>query len=143
MPIGAEARKQLARKRTRAVPPPAYQVTAARKATGLEEAAKVLHALARHGIGGTSVAAFAELPREEQNRAADLLTRAADIAAKAHIAAGQAIDLEVYGVLCDRLNRVFCRLGLERRPRDVTSLPQYLAAQEASSEAETEAEAAP
>jgi hypothetical protein len=94
----------------------------------LQEASKILHAMARHGIRGTRVAAVAELPREEQDRIADLLTRAADIAAKAHVAAGCNIDLELYGMLCDRLNRVFVRLGLERVARDVTSLPEYLEA---------------
>jgi hypothetical protein len=37
-------------------------------------------------------------------------------------------DLEIYGALCDRLGRLFGRLGLERRVRDVTpSLSAYLA----------------
>ena len=37
-------------------------------------------------------------------------------------------DLEVYGQLCDRLGRLFGRLGLERKSRDVTpSLSAYLA----------------
>jgi hypothetical protein len=94
----------------------------------LQEAARIIHAIARHGIGGTRVAAVAEKPREEQDRIADLLTRAADIAAKAHVAAGCNIDLSLYGMLCDRLNRVFVRLGLERKARDVTSLPEYLQA---------------
>ena len=94
----------------------------------LQEAARVLHALARYRMRGTSIAAVSELSREEQDRVADLLTRASDIAAKAHVCAGQSIDLNVYGVLVDRLGRAFDRLGLERRPRDVTSLPEYLAA---------------
>ena len=34
-------------------------------------------------------------------------------------AAGQAIDLEVYGTLTDRLGRAFARLGLKRVARDV------------------------
>jgi hypothetical protein len=97
----------------------------------LQEAAKVLHALARYRMGGTSIAAVSELSRDEQDRVADLLTRASDIAAKAHIAGGQVIDLEVYGVLCDRLNRVFVRLGLERKPRDVTNLQDHIATIEA------------
>jgi hypothetical protein len=42
-------------------------------------------------------------------------------------AQGRDIDLDQYGTLTDRLGRVFQRLGLERRPRDVTpSLEQYL-----------------
>jgi hypothetical protein len=85
----------------------------------LQESSKVLHALARHGIGGDRVAALAEKPRDEQDRIVSLLEKAADIAAKAHVAAGQAIDLEVYGFLCNSLSRVFVRLGLERRPREI------------------------
>ncbi len=43
-----------------------------------------------------------------------------------------AFDSEAYGVLCDRLGRCLQRLGLERKPRDVTpSLSAYLAAKEA------------
>ena len=43
-------------------------------------------------------------------------------------AAGNEIDLEEYGRLTDRLGRAFHRLGLERRPRDVTpTLGDYLA----------------
>jgi hypothetical protein len=34
-------------------------------------------------------------------------------------AAGNLIDLDVYGTLTDRLGRAFQRLGLERRQRDV------------------------
>jgi hypothetical protein len=34
-------------------------------------------------------------------------------------AAGQAIDLEAYGTLTDRLGRAFARLGLKRVARDV------------------------
>jgi hypothetical protein len=40
-----------------------------------------------------------------------------------------AFDGEAYGVLCDRLGRCLQRLGLERKPRDVTpTLQSYLAA---------------
>jgi hypothetical protein len=54
-----------------------------------------------------------------------LVRRCATIAiacerAEAKAAAGEDIDLEVYGTLTDRLGRAFQRLGLERRPRDVT-----------------------
>ena len=39
-----------------------------------------------------------------------------------------AFDSEAYGVLCDRLGRCLQRLGLERKPRDVTpDLRSYLA----------------
>lgn len=34
-------------------------------------------------------------------------------------AAGQAIDLEAYGMLTDRLGRAFARLGLKRVARDI------------------------
>jgi hypothetical protein len=40
--------------------------------------------------------------------------------------AGQPIDLEQYGKLTDRIGRAFQRLGLRRRPRDVTTLGQIL-----------------
>jgi hypothetical protein len=54
-----------------------------------------------------------------------LVRRCATIAiacerAEAKAAAGEDIDLEVYGTLTDRLGRAFQRVGLERRPRDVT-----------------------
>src|SRR5262249_37356125 len=35
-------------------------------------------------------------------------------------ASGEPIDLELYGRLTDRLGRALQRLGLERKPRDVT-----------------------
>jgi hypothetical protein len=42
-------------------------------------------------------------------------------------ARGNAIDLDVYGTLTDRLGRCFQRLGIERKLRDVTpSLQEYL-----------------
>src|SRR5215831_15967013 len=43
-------------------------------------------------------------------------------------AAGEPINLELYGRLTDRLGRALQRLGLERKPRDVTpTLADYLA----------------
>ena len=37
-------------------------------------------------------------------------------------------DLEIYGTLCDRLGRLFGRLGLERKSKDITpDLRTYLA----------------
>lgn len=37
-------------------------------------------------------------------------------------------DIDLYGMICDRLGRLFGRLGLERVSRDVTpSLQSYLA----------------
>src|SRR5262249_7958540 len=57
-------------------------------------------------------------------------------------AAGEPIDLETYGKLTDRLGRALQRLGLERKPRDVTpTLADYLAGLQAESEPEA-AEAA-
>jgi hypothetical protein len=42
-----------------------------------------------------------------------------------------AFDGEAYGVLCDRLGRCLQRLGLERKPRDVTpDLKSYLEAKD-------------
>jgi hypothetical protein len=32
-------------------------------------------------------------------------------------------NIELYGMLCDRLGRLFGRLGLERRARDVDATP--------------------
>jgi hypothetical protein len=108
----------------------------------LQEASKILHAVARYGLGGTSVAAIADKPREEQDRIADLLVKAADIAAKAHVAAGSNIDLETYGALVGHLNRVLARLGLERKARDVTNLADHIAKIEADNvEREAELEA--
>jgi hypothetical protein len=52
-------------------------------------------------------------------------------------AAGNEIDLEEYGRLTDRLGRAFHRLGLERRPRDITpSLADLLSQAEAEEVAE-------
>jgi hypothetical protein len=42
-------------------------------------------------------------------------------------AAGNQIDLDVYGTLTDRLGRAFHRLGLKRQPKRVESLQDYLA----------------
>jgi hypothetical protein len=47
-------------------------------------------------------------------------------------AAGLAIDLEQYGQLTDRLGRAFHRLGLERKPRDVTPDPLDYSPEDAS-----------
>jgi hypothetical protein len=42
-------------------------------------------------------------------------------------------DLEIYGALCDRLGRLFGRLGLERKSKDVTpDLRSYLAGKDRS-----------
>jgi hypothetical protein len=41
---------------------------------------------------------------------------------------GEAFDVGEYGVLCDRLGRLFQRIGLARVARDVGSLRDYIAA---------------
>jgi hypothetical protein len=64
-----------------------------------------------------------------------LIRRAAMLSAEcerqeALAARGEAgFDCDAYGVMCDRLGRLFGRLGLERKARDVTpTLQSYLAA---------------
>jgi hypothetical protein len=64
-----------------------------------------------------------------------LIRRAAMLSAEcerqeALAARGEAgFDCDAYGVMCDRLGRLFGRLGLERKTRDVTpTLQSYLAA---------------
>jgi hypothetical protein len=50
---------------------------------------------------------------------------------------GISFDTETYGILCDRLGRLFGRLGLERRARNVTpTLSAYLEAVRAEPEGE-------
>jgi hypothetical protein len=63
-----------------------------------------------------------------------LIRRAAMLSAESErmgalAARGEAeFDIELYGMICDRLGRLFGRLGLERRPTDVTpDLRSYLA----------------
>jgi hypothetical protein len=36
-------------------------------------------------------------------------------------------DIDLYGQMCDRLGRVFARIGLKRVPRDATTLQRYIA----------------
>src|ERR1700724_2406238 len=64
-----------------------------------------------------------------------LIRRAAMLSAEcerqeALSARGEAeFNCELYGTMCDRLGRLFGRLGLERKPRDVTpTLSDYLQA---------------
>jgi hypothetical protein len=80
------------------------------------EAARVLHGVARIK-GGDHVREIAAKPREDLDHIVDLLTRAANIANMA--ASYGEVDLELYGMVCDRLNRVLRTLGLERVPRNV------------------------
>ena len=92
----------------------------------LAECARIVHMVGRlkAGEGPRQMAA---MPRPELDHVVDLLTKAADIAGKAASAGAEtAINVELYGTLCDRLGRVFGRLGLERRQREVESLSTYL-----------------
>jgi hypothetical protein len=64
-----------------------------------------------------------------------LIRRAAMLSAESErmealAARGEAeFDIDLYGMLCDRLGRLFGRLGLERKSKDVTpSLQSYLQA---------------
>jgi hypothetical protein len=87
----------------------------------LREAGRALHGIARaRGGGGNSISELAKLPDAQLDRVTDLLCRAGDLAAKA-IAAGsaQSADLELLGLLSDRLGRTFGRLGMARVPREV------------------------
>ena len=66
-----------------------------------------------------------------------LIRRAAMLSAEsermeAQAARGEAeFNIDLYGMICDRLGRLFGRLGLERRPRDMTpDLRTYLAAKD-------------
>ena len=44
---------------------------------------------------------------------------------------GAEFDIDLYGMICDRLGRVFGRLGLERKSKDVTpDLRSYLASKD-------------
>jgi hypothetical protein len=47
---------------------------------------------------------------------------------EAMAARGEAgFDIDLYGQMCDRLGRVFARIGLKRVPRDATTLQRYVA----------------
>jgi hypothetical protein len=68
----------------------------------------------------------AECERMETQAARDERRPVGEIAWKSD--APHVFDLEVYGQLCDRLGRLFGRLGLERKSKDVTpDLRSYLA----------------
>jgi hypothetical protein len=41
--------------------------------------------------------------------------------------AGEAIDLDTYGQLTDRMGRAFSRLGLKRVPKTIPSLEEHMA----------------
>jgi len=50
-------------------------------------------------------------------------------------------DIDAYGMLCDQLGRVFGRIGLNRVPRDATTLQQYVAKSAKASAAEIDFDA--
>jgi hypothetical protein len=68
--------------------------------------------------------------------ALQLVRRAATLsimaeAMEADVVANKAFDAELYGTMCDRIGRLFGRLGLERKARDVTpDLKSYLEAKD-------------
>ena len=70
-------------------------------------------------LGGLDV--LSEGQKQLARRAATLCITCERMEGKA--AAGEEIDLTAYGMLTDRLGRTFARLGLKRRPRDVTPDP--------------------
>jgi hypothetical protein len=74
-------------------------------------------------LGGLDV--LSEGQKQLARRAATLCITCERLEGKA--AAGEDIDLAQYGMLTDRLGRTFARLGLKRRPRDVTSDPLVFA----------------
>jgi hypothetical protein len=75
-----------------------------------------------------------------------LIRRAAMLSAEgerleALAARGEAFDIDVYGTLCDRLGRVFARIGLKRVPKDAVTLQQYVAKPAKAQAAEIDADA--
>jgi hypothetical protein len=50
-------------------------------------------------------------------------------------------NIDLYGTMCDRLGRVFARIGLKRVPRDATTLQQYVAKSAKAPPAEIDFEA--
>jgi hypothetical protein len=61
-----------------------------------------------------------------------LVRRAAMLSAEserleAMAARGEDFDANLYGQMCDRLGRIFARIGLRRVPRDATTLRDYIA----------------
>lgn len=74
-------------------------------------------------LGGLDV--LSEGQKQLARRAATLCITCERLEGKA--AAGEDIDLTAYGMLTDRLGRTFARLGLKRRPRDVTPDPLVFA----------------
>jgi hypothetical protein len=75
-------------------------------------------------LGGAG-AGLSEGQRQLARRAATISIACEKMEGEA--AAGQPIDLDVYGTLTDRLGRAFQRLGLKRQARPVETLQEYLA----------------
>jgi hypothetical protein len=102
----------------------------------LAEAGRVLHGIARTR-GKDSISAMAALPDAELDRITDILVKSGDLAAKC-ISAGseQSADLNLLGQLSDRCGRAFLRIGLRRRPHDISpSLHELLQAEAEAPEA--------
>jgi hypothetical protein len=89
-------------------------------------------------LGGGEI--LSEAQRQLARRAATISLSCEQLEFKA--VSGEAIDLDVYGQLTDRLGRVFGRLGLKRIARDVQSLDGYIAELYAQTEDEEANEAA-
>jgi hypothetical protein len=51
------------------------------------------------------------------------------------LSAGEKVDLDLYGRIAGQRRRILETLGLERKPRDVTTLAQYLAVRPAAESA--------
>ena len=92
----------------------------------LRQAGKVLNAIAL-AKGGHTVGELAKLPADQLAVVTDLLTRAGDLSSRA-ITAENGV-LELYGLMADRCSRTFQRIGLQRRPRDLTELAEYASEQ--------------
>jgi hypothetical protein len=77
-------------------------------------------------FSGSQFTALSEGQRQLARRCATIAIACEAMEGRA--VAGEAIDLDVYGQLTDRLGRTFQRLGLRRRARNVTppSIAEYL-----------------
>lgn len=73
-------------------------------------------------LGGADL--LSEGQRQLARRAAMMSVECEALEAKS--VAGEAIDLDQYGALADRIGRAFHRLGLKRVPRDVPDLQTYI-----------------
>jgi hypothetical protein len=85
-------------------------------------------------LGGSDI--LSEGQRQLARRCATIAVQCEKLEGEA--AAGNDIDLDLYGTLTDRLGRCFARLGLKRQAKDVTpapSLQQYLTRRHTASEA--------